>query len=232
MFVSFQDVCKTYTLGNVEVKALRGVNFSCEEGEFVVILGPSGAGKSTILNILGGMDSPSSGQVSLGRRDISQASDSELCFYRRYDIGFVFQFYNLVQNLTAKENIELAAQLVDNPLNCDDLLEKLGLANKASQFPSQLSGGEQQRLAIARALVKNPKLILCDEPTGALDFETGKQVLELLQVQCKEHNKTLIIVTHNQEIARIADKTIHVREGLVSSIELNANKISAQELSW
>ena len=220
-FVQFKKVSKTYHMGEVDIEALRDVNFVIEKGEFCVIVGASGAGKTTILNILGGMDSLSAGQVLLDGTDISAFGKKQLTAYRRHDIGFVFQFYNLVQNLTALENVELAAQICKNPMDAGTVLEMVGLKDRAGNFPAQLSGGEQQRVAIARALAKNPKLLLCDEPTGALDYETGKAVLRLLQDACREKGMTVVVITHNQALTAMADRVITVKNGTVASMELN-----------
>ena len=231
-FVQFSNVGKTYRTGEVEVHALEGMSFSIEKGEFVVVVGPSGAGKTTLLNVLGGMDSVTSGIVELDGRDISRADEKQLTAYRRHDIGFVFQFYNLVQNLTALENVELASQICDDPLDSAQTLRDVGLGRRLDNFPAQLSGGEQQRVAIARALAKNPKLLLCDEPTGALDYETGKAILKLLQDTCRTTGKTVVMVTHNSAFTAIADRVIHVREGRAASIETNSCPASADMLEW
>ncbi len=231
-FVEFRDVTKTYRMGDVEVRAVDGMTFDIERGELAVIVGPSGAGKTTVLNMLGGMDSATSGTIRLGDRVVSSLSERELTQYRRHDIGFVFQFYNLVQNLTALENVELASQISDDPLPADEVLAKVGLAERADNFPAQLSGGEQQRVAIARALAKNPKLLLCDEPTGALDYVTGKQILRLLQDTARETGRTVAIVTHNLAFTQVADRVIRVREGRASSLELNAHPADAMSVEW
>ena len=231
-FVEFRDVRKTYQMGDVEVRAVDGMSFDIERGELVVIVGPSGAGKTTVLNMLGGMDSVTSGTIKLGDRLVSSLNERELTQYRRHDIGFVFQFYNLVQNLTAHENVELASQICDDPLPADEVLEMVGLSHRADNFPAQLSGGEQQRVAIARALAKNPKLLLCDEPTGALDYVTGKQILKLLQDTSRQTGHTVAIVTHNLAFTQIADRVIHVREGRASSIELNESPADALSVEW
>ena len=220
-FISFKDVSKIYKMGEVEIKALDGVSFDIDKGEFVVVLGESGAGKTTILNILGGMDTATSGAVVIDGKDIAGASRKELCDYRRYDIGFVFQFYNLVQNLTAKENVELALQICKDPLDPVFVLKMVGLEERMNNFPSQLSGGEQQRVAIARAVAKNPKLLLCDEPTGALDYVTGKQVLKVLQDMCYKNGITVVMITHNQALAQMAQKIIRVKSGKVVDIRSN-----------
>ena len=227
-FVEFEDVRKIYRTGEVEVRALDGMDFSIERGELAVIVGPSGAGKTTVLNLLGGMDSCTSGAIRLDGRLVSAMGERELTWYRRHDVGFVFQFYNLVQNLTALENVELASQICRDPLPAADVLAQVGLAERADNFPAQLSGGEQQRVAIARALAKNPKLLLCDEPTGALDYRTGKQVLGLLQDTCRDTGRTVVIVTHNLAFTQIADRVIHVREGRAASVETNAHPADAQ----
>ena len=231
-YIEFQNVKKIYKMGEVEIEALAGVDFTIEKGEFVVIAGQSGAGKSTILNILGGMDSSTSGKVIVDKQEVSKMDSKELCMYRRYDIGFVFQFYNLVQNLTAKENVELACQICKDPLDIDKTIEAVGLKNRKDNFPSQLSGGEQQRVAIARALAKNPKLLLCDEPTGALDYQTGKQILKLLQDTCRENNMTVIVITHNMAICPMGDKVIHVKSGKISSIEINEHPMDIESIEW
>ena len=220
-FISFKDVSKIYKMGEVEIKALDGVSFDIDKGEFVVVLGESGAGKTTILNILGGMDTATAGSVVIDGKDIAGASRKELCDYRRYDIGFVFQFYNLVQNLTAKENVELALQICKDPLDPVFVLKMVGLEERMNNFPSQLSGGEQQRVAIARAVAKNPKLLLCDEPTGALDYVTGKQVLKVLQDMCYKNGITVVMITHNQALAQMAQKIIRVKSGKVVDIRSN-----------
>ncbi len=231
-FVELRDVRKTYKMGEVEIHAVAGVNFQIEEGEFVVIVGPSGAGKTTVLNILGGMDSATSGKVFVGGVDISHYGSKQLTTYRRDEIGFVFQFYNLVQNLTAKENVELATQISKNPLNPVEVLERVGLKERINNFPAQLSGGEQQRVAIARALAKNPKLLLCDEPTGALDYTTGKAILKLLQDTCREQKMTVIVITHNLAIAPMADRIIHIKNGKVAQMEKNSNPMPVEEIEW
>lgn len=231
-FIEFKDVKKVYTMGEVKIEALAGVNFEINQGEFVVIAGASGAGKSTILNILGGMDTSSSGSVIVDGQNVSSFNDRQLCDYRRYDIGFVFQFYNLVQNLTAKENIELATQICKNPLNIDDTIEAVGLKDRKDNFPSQLSGGEQQRVAIARALAKNPKLLLCDEPTGALDYKTGKAILKLLQDTCRTHKMTVIVITHNLALCPMGDKVLHVKSGLIEKMIINENPVDVDTIEW
>ena len=219
-------------MGEVKIEALSGVNFSVDKGEFVVVAGASGAGKSTILNILGGMDSPSSGQIIVDNKYINNYSNKELITYRRYDIGFVFQFYNLVQNLTAKENVELATQICKYPLDIDEVMEAVGLADRKDNFPAQLSGGEQQRVAIARALAKNPKLLLCDEPTGALDYNTGKSILKLLQDTCRKMKMTVIIITHNLALTPMGDKVIRVKNGKIESVVVNENPTPVERIEW
>ncbi len=231
-FVEFENVCKIYQMGDIEVRAVYGMNFTIEQGELVVIVGPSGAGKTTVLNMLGGMDSATSGTIMLDGREISAMNESELTQYRRHDIGFVFQFYNLVQNLTALENVELASQICDDPLPADETLLQVGLGDRMDNFPAQLSGGEQQRVAIARALAKNPKLLLCDEPTGALDYNTGHQILKLLQDTCHNTGRTVAIVTHNLAFTEIADRVIHVREGRADLIETNDHPVDALTVEW
>lgn len=231
-FVEFKKVSKTYHMGEVDIEALKDVNFTIEKGEFCVVVGASGAGKTTILNILGGMDSLTAGQVLLDGKDISAYNKKQLTAYRRYDIGFVFQFYNLVQNLTALENVELAAQICKNPLDAGIVLEMVGLKDRAGNFPAQLSGGEQQRVAIARALAKNPKLLLCDEPTGALDYQTGKAVLKLLQDACREKGMTVVVITHNQALTAMADRIITVKNGTVSKMEMNGHIVPVEEIEW
>lgn len=230
--VEFRDVCKIYHMGEVEVAAVDGMSFDIEAGELVVIVGPSGAGKTTLLNMLGGMDSPTSGTISIADKHINDFNESELTYYRRYDIGFVFQFYNLVQNLNALENVELANQICKNPLDATEVLNQVGLGHRLNNFPGQLSGGEQQRVAIARALAKNPQLLLCDEPTGALDYQTGKAILKLLQDTCYNMGKTVVIVTHNSAFCAIVDRVIHVREGRVAEVEINDEPASAETVDW
>ena len=231
-FVEFRDVCKIYQMGEVEVAAVSGMSFDIEQGEFVVVVGPSGAGKTTLLNMLGGMDSCTSGTIRLDGQEVSDFDEKRLTYYRRYDIGFVFQFYNLVQNLTAKENVELASQICKDPLDAATVLEQVGLGHRMDNFPAQLSGGEQQRVAIARALAKNPKLLLADEPTGALDYNTGKQILRLLQTTCYDTGKTVVLITHNQAFTAIADRVISVREGKAADVRVNAHPLSAETLEW
>lgn len=231
-FVSFEEVRKVYPMGDVEVVAVDAMDFEIGQGELCVIVGPSGAGKTTVLNMLGGMDSPTSGTILLDGAEVSSMGPKELTLYRRHDIGFVFQFYNLVQNLTARENVELAAEICHDPLPADEVLDQVGLGHRMDNFPSQLSGGEQQRVAIARALAKNPKLLLCDEPTGALDYRTGKQVLELLQQTCRTTGRTVVIVTHNMAFTPIADRVITVREGRCASMVLNPDPAPASSVEW
>ena len=231
-YIEFKNVKKIYKMGEVNIEALSGVNFSVDKGEFVVVAGASGAGKSTILNILGGMDSPSSGQIIVDNKYINNYSNKELITYRRYDIGFVFQFYNLVQNLTAKENVELATQICKDPLDIDEVMEAVGLGDRKNNCPAQLSGGEQQRVAIARALAKNPKLLLCDEPTGALDYNTGKSILKLLQDTCRKMNMTVIIITHNLALTPMGDKVIKVKNGKIESVVVNDNPTPVERIEW
>lgn len=231
-FIDVKNVSKTYQMGEVTIKAIDRVNFSIEKGELVVILGPSGAGKTTVLNILGGMDTASSGSVIIDQEDISKYTKKQLTRYRRYDIGFVFQFYNLVGNLTALENVELASQICKDPLDSQKTLKSVGLGDRANHFPAQLSGGEQQRVSIARALAKNPKLLLCDEPTGALDSKTGRMILELLQDTCHKMHMTTIIITHNAVISEIADKVIKIKNGKVDDIILNEHPKLVKEIDW
>ena len=231
-FIEFRDVRKVYKMGEVEIPALDGVSFQIKKGEFVVIAGASGAGKSTILNILGGMDTCTSGEILVDGEEVSKMDARQLTTYRRYDIGFVFQFYNLVQNLTARENVELAVQICKNPLDVDQTIEAVGLRERRNNFPSQLSGGEQKRVAIARALAKNPKLLLCDEPTGALDYQTGKAILKLLQDTCREQQMTVIVITHNLALTPMGDKVIRVKSGKIRSIEVNEHPKPIQEIEW
>ena len=231
-FVEFKDVRKLYKTGEVEIAALQKVNFEIEQGEFCVIVGASGAGKTTILNILGGMDTLTSGTVYLDGQEISALNKKQLTAYRRYDVGFVFQFYNLVQNLTALENVELAAQICKNPLDAGTVLKEVGLEHRMANFPAQLSGGEQQRVAIARALAKNPKLLLCDEPTGALDYNTGKAVLKLLQDTCRKTGMTVVVITHNQALTAMADRIITVKNGTVEKMVKNETIVNVEEIEW
>lgn len=231
-FITFENVKKTYTMGEIKIHALDGVSFTIDEGEFVIIAGASGAGKSTILNLLGGMDTVSEGTIVVDGKEISSYSDKEMTFYRRYDVGFVFQFYNLIQNLTLKENVELATQICKNPLDIVETIKSVGLQERINNFPSQLSGGEQQRVAIARALAKNPKLLLCDEPTGALDYQTGKQVLKVLQDTCRKQKKTVIVITHNLALTPIGDKIIKVKSGKIESIEINDNPMDVDRIEY
>lgn len=231
-FVEFKDVRKVYTMGEVQVAAVDGMSFEIEQGELVVVVGPSGSGKTTLLNMMGGMDSCTSGSITLDGARVDQFDEKQLTDYRRYDIGFVFQFYNLVQNLTALENVELASQICRDPLRPADVLAQVGLAHRMDNFPAQLSGGEQQRVAIARAIAKNPKLLLCDEPTGALDYKTGKAILKLLQDTCRETGRTVVLITHNSAFCAIADRVIHVKEGKVERMELNAHPQAAETVEW
>jgi putative ABC transport system ATP-binding protein len=231
-FIKLEQVRKSYPMGEIEIHALDGIDFVIEKGEFVVIVGPSGAGKTTVLNILGGMDTASSGFVLVDGTDIAGFTQKQLTKYRRDEIGFVFQFYNLVQNLTAKENVELAAQICKDPLNADQILKEVGLEDRSCNFPAQLSGGEQQRVAIARALAKNPKLLLCDEPTGALDYQTGKSILKLLQDTCRERNMTVIVITHNTALTPMADRIIKIKNGKVSDMTKNDNPVLVETIEW
>ncbi len=231
-FVEFENVGKTYKMGEVEINALRDATFQVEKGELVVIVGPSGAGKTTLLNILGGMDTLTTGKVYLDGKEISALNKKQLTNYRRHDVGFVFQFYNLIGNLTALENVELANQICKDPLSAEDVLKNVGLSDRMKNFPSQLSGGEQQRVAIARALAKNPKLLLCDEPTGALDYQTGKAILQLLQDTGRKTGMTVIIITHNSALTSMADRVIRVKNGTISSVELNENPQNIAEIEW
>lgn len=230
--IRFEHVKKIYKMGEYDIEALAGVDFTIEKGQFVIIAGASGAGKSTILNILGGMDTLTSGKIYVYGKELSSFSQKEMVTYRRFDVGFVFQFYNLVQNLTAKENIELASQIGKDPLNVDDVMEGVGLTSRKKNFPSQLSGGEQQRVAIARALAKNPKLLLCDEPTGALDYETGRSILKLLQETCKKRNITVVVITHNLALMPMGDKVIKIKSGLVDSIIDNQEPVGIERIEW
>ena len=231
-FVKFEHVKKIYNMCEVSIEALTDADFEIEKGEICVIVGPSGAGKTTLLNILGGMDTLTSGKIWLDGKEISRYSQKQLTTYRRYDIGFVFQFYNLVQNLTALENVSLATQICKNPMDSAEALEKVGLSHRINNFPSQLSGGEQQRVAIARALAKNPKLLLCDEPTGALDYNTGKAILKLLQDTARQNQMTVIIITHNQAITPMADRVIHIKNGAVASMEINNSPMPIDQIEW
>lgn len=231
-FVEFKNVRKSYQTGEVRIDALKDVSFQIEQGEFCVIVGASGAGKTTILNILGGMDTLSAGEVLLEDKKISALNKKELITYRRFDVGFVFQFYNLIGNLTALENVELAAQICRNPLDAEMVLDQVGLSDRMANFPAQLSGGEQQRVAIARALAKNPKLLLCDEPTGALDYKTGKSILKLLQDTCRQTGTTVIVITHNQALTAMADRVITVASGTIKDMQINANPVDVDTLEW
>ena len=231
-YITFKNVSKTYTMGEVQIKAVDDVSFEIHKGEFVVVAGTSGAGKSTVLNLLGGMDKVSTGQIFVDGNEISKYTNKELTTYRRYDIGFVFQFYNLVQNLTAKENIELATQLSKDPLNIDEILEGVELGHRKDNFPSQLSGGEQQRVAIARAIAKNPKLLLCDEPTGALDYNTGKAVLALLQRMCRSMQMTVIVITHNLALAPMGDKVIYMKNGKIHRVDIHDEPVPVERIEW
>lgn len=231
-FVKFENVKKIYKMGEVSIEALKDATFEIEKGEICVIVGPSGAGKTTLLNILGGMDTLTSGKVWLDGNEISKYTQRQLTSYRRFDIGFVFQFYNLVQNLTALENVSLATQICKNPMDSAEALEKVGLSHRMNNFPSQLSGGEQQRVAIARALAKNPKLLLCDEPTGALDYNTGKAILKLLHDTARQNQMTVIIITHNLAMAPMADRIIHVKNGTVDSVEINQHPTPIEQIEW
>lgn len=231
-FVKLENITKIYHMGEVEIRAVDGIDFSIQKGEFVVIVGPSGAGKTTVLNILGGMDTASGGRITVDGQDITKYSERQLTGYRRDDIGFVFQFYNLIPNLTALENVEMALQICRNPLDARAVLKEVGLEERMDNFPAQLSGGEQQRVSIARALAKNPKLLLCDEPTGALDYNTGKAILKLLQEMCREMGMTVIVITHNSALAPMADRLIKIKNGKVSSMKVNENPISIDEIEW
>ena len=231
-FVKLKDITKVYHMGEVEIRAADNINFSIKKGEFVVIVRPSGAGKTTVLNILGGMDTATGGTLTVDGKDITAYDSRQLTGYRRDDIGFVFQFYNLIPNLTALENVELALQICKDPLDAKKVLEDVGLGDRLDNFPAQLSGGEQQRVSIARALAKNPKLLLCDEPTGALDYNTGKAILKLLQNMCRERGMTVIVITHNQALAPMADRLIHIKNGQVSHMETNENPMLIDEIEW
>lgn len=231
-FVTLRNVKKIYQMGEVQIMAAAGIDFEIQRGEFAVVVGPSGAGKTTVLNILGGMDTATEGEVLVDGEDIAKFSQKQLTAYRRDDIGFVFQFYNLVPNLTALENVELALQICKDPLDAMAVLEDVGLGERAANFPAQLSGGEQQRVSIARALAKNPKLLLCDEPTGALDYNTGKAILKLLQDTCRKKGMTVILITHNSAIAPMADRVIKIKNGKVSKVTLNENPIPVETIEW
>ena len=231
-YISFENVEKIYQMGEVTIHAVDGITFEIEKGEFAIIVGPSGAGKTTVLNMLGGMDSCSSGTITVDGALVSSYTPKQLTTYRRYDIGFVFQFYNLVQNLTALENVELAAQICKEPLDAAEVLEHVGLDHRVDNFPAQLSGGEQQRVAIARALAKNPKLLLCDEPTGALDYVTGKQILKLLQDTCRQEGMTVVVITHNTALTPMADRVIHIKNGKVAAMEQNDHPTPVEAIEW
>lgn len=232
LILKVENLSKDYQMGEVTVKALKDASFEVKKGEFVVILGPSGSGKSTLLNIIGGMDTPTDGNVLFNNERITNMSDKELTFYRRNKIGFVFQFYNLMATLTAKENVELAAELCENAIDIDEVMEAVGLGDRSDHFPSQMSGGEQQRVAIARAVAKNPQILLCDEPTGALDFETGIQILKVLKDVNEKYKNTVIVITHNSSIAQMADKVIKMRSGKITDITVNENPIPAERIEW
>lgn len=231
-FVALKEVKKIYRMGEVEIMAAAGIDFEIQKGEFAVVVGPSGAGKTTVLNILGGMDTATEGKVLVDGEDIASYSQRQLTAYRRDDIGFVFQFYNLIPNLTALENVELALQICKNPMDAETVLQEVGLGDRLKNFPAQLSGGEQQRVSIARALAKNPKLLLCDEPTGALDYNTGKAILKLLQDTCREKGMTVILITHNSAIAPIADRVIQIKNGRVSKVTVNPDPVSVDTIEW
>ena len=231
-FVKLKNVTKIYQMGEVQIRAVDGIDFSIDKGEFVVVVGPSGAGKTTVLNILGGMDKASGGEVLVDGKDIAGYSQKQLTGYRRNDIGFVFQFYNLVPNLTALENVELALQISRNPLDAKTVMQEVGLGDRLNNFPAQLSGGEQQRVSIARALAKNPKLLLCDEPTGALDYQTGKANLKLLQDMCRERGMTVIVITHNSALTPMADRVIRIKNGKVSEMHRNEHPVSVETIEW
>ena len=231
-YVSLKQVSKVYQMGEISIKACDGIDFEIEKGEFAIIVGPSGAGKTTVLNILGGMDAVTDGEVWVDGKSIDSLRGRQLIQYRREGIGFVFQFYNLMQNLTALENVELALQICSEPLDAEEVLEEVGLGDRKNNFPAQLSGGEQQRVAIARALAKNPKLLLCDEPTGALDYVTGKAILKLLQDTCRQRGMTVIVITHNTALTPMADRVIHIRNGKVSRVEKNPNPTPVEEIEW
>ena len=231
-FVQLENITKVYRMGEVEIRAADGIDFAIKKGEFVVIVGPSGAGKTTVLNILGGLDTATTGRITVDGEDITGYNERQLTGYRRNDIGFVFQFYNLVPNLTAKENVELALQICREPLDAQTVLEDVGLGDRLDNFPAQLSGGEQQRVSIARALAKNPKLLLCDEPTGALDYNTGKAILKLLQEMCRQKGMTVIVITHNSALAPMADRLIKIKNGKVSAMETNTHPLSIDLIEW
>ena len=231
-YIEFDNVKKIYKMGDVKIKALNGASFSIDKGEFAVIAGASGAGKSTILNLMGGMDMATTGKIIVDKENVTKFNAKRLTTYRRYDIGFVFQLYNLVQNLTVRENVELATQICKNPLDIDEVIEAVGLKDRSANFPAQLSGGEQQRVAIARALAKNPKLLLCDEPTGALDYNTGKQILKLLQDTCRERGVTVVVITHNLALTAMGDKVIKVKNGVVDSVTVNESPLPIEQIEW
>ena len=231
-FITLEHVVKEYRMGEVTITAAADISFEIRKGEFAIIVGPSGAGKTTVLNLLGGMDACTAGSIVVDGTDVSKFNAKQLTEYRRHDIGFVFQFYNLVQNLTAKENVELAAQICRDPMDAEEVLQQVGLSERMNNFPGQLSGGEQQRVAIARALAKRPKLLLCDEPTGALDYVTGKAILKLLQDTCRERGVTVVVITHNTALTPMADRVIHIKSGLVSKIEENANPTPVEQIEW
>ena len=231
-YISLEHVVKRYKMGEVTITAVDDITFEIEKGEFVIIVGPSGAGKTTVLNILGGMDACDEGTILVDGKEISKCNSRQLTTYRRYDIGFVFQFYNLIQNLTALENVELANEISKDPLPAEQTLRQVGLERRMDNFPAQLSGGEQQRVSIARALAKNPKILLCDEPTGALDYKTGKQVLALLQNTCRETGRTVIVITHNSALTAMADRVIHIRNGQVAGVEVNENPTPVERIEW
>lgn len=231
-FVEMKNVYKHYQMGEITISASDGVSFEIEKGEFAVIVGASGAGKTTVLNMLGGMDTCDEGQIIVDGKDIAAYSKKQITAYRRYDIGFVFQFYNLVQNLTAKENVELATQICKNAIDAEEMLKQVGLGDRINNFPAQLSGGEQQRVSIARALAKSPKLLLCDEPTGALDYNTGKTILKLLQDTCHQKGMTVVVITHNQAITPMADRVIKIKNSKVDSVTLNENPVSVETIEW
>jgi putative ABC transport system ATP-binding protein len=231
-YIQLREVKKLYKIGEREIAAVNGVNIGINQGEFTIIVGPSGAGKTTVLNLLGGMDRSSGGEILVDGKDIAKLSNKELITYRRNEVGFVFQFYNLVQNLTALENVELAMQISSNPMDPREILKEVGLEDRMDNFPGQLSGGEQQRVAIARALAKSPKLLLCDEPTGALDYETGKSILKLLQQTCREMKMTVIVITHNQALTPMGDRVIHIRNGVVNEEEINEHPVDIEKIEW